>query len=66
MRTKDLRVLRGSGQTLEWTDIPITKQKYIKVDTQVDGEESTERQSSGLRCTKNFLLHCGKFSKDPS
>ena len=47
-------------------DIPITKQKYIKVDTQVDGEKSTDRQSSSLRCTKNFLFHCSKFSKDSS
>lgn len=47
-------------------DIPITKQKHIKLDTQVDGEESTNRQSLGLRCTKNFLLRCSKFSKDPS
>jgi hypothetical protein len=47
-------------------DFPITKQKYIKVDTQVDGKKSTDRQSVGLRCTKNFLLYCGTFLRDPS
>lgn len=47
-------------------DIPITKQNYIKVDTQADGEKSTDRQPSRLRHTKNVLLHGGKFSKDPS
>lgn len=46
-------------------DIPITKQNYIKVDTQADGEKSTDRQSSSLRRTKIFCFTVVSFQRTP-